>query len=240
MLKDRPDSDLKKDPQEVYNNMKNKNLNHYKELANIIDFPRPSYFNKVKEAEGLLNSYGSETLTILNEFTYFLNITPPEKVEELYLRTFDIQAVTTLDIGYVLFGDDYKRGELLVNLSKEHHKAGNDCGNELADNLPNLLRLLSLLTDEEIKNELVGIIILPALAKIIKEFEVKNIDMKNNVYKRKYKTLIEQPESYGRMFLKPLLVIQKVLEEDFDSTLVLEEQNDSSFTDSIITEIKID
>ena len=145
-----------------------------------------------------------------------------------------------MDIGYVLFGDDYKRGELLVNLSREHHKTGNDCGNELADNLPNLLRLIPKIADEEFKKELVGIIILPALEKIIKEFEVKNIDMKNNVYKRKYKTLIEQPESYGRMFLKPLLVIQKILEEDFNTSFVLEEQNDSSFTDSIMTEIKID
>lgn len=220
--------------------MENKNLDHYKELANIIDYPRADYIDKVKATEGLLNNYDSETLSILNEFTQFLNITSPEKVEELYLRTFDIQAVTTLDIGYVLFGDDYKRGELLVNLSREHHKTGNDCANELADHLPNLLRLIPKITDEEFRSELVEIIILPALVKIIKEFEVKNIDMKNNVYKRKYKTLIEQPESYGRMFLKPLLVIQKVLEEDFDSVLMLEEQNDSSFTDSIITEIKID
>jgi len=220
--------------------MKNKKLNHYKQLANIVDFPRADYFNKVKEAEKLLTGYNPDTLSVLNEFTQFLNITPPEKIEELYLRTFDIQAVTTLDIGYVLFGDDYKRGELLVNLSKEHQKADNDCGHELADHLPNLLRLIPKIKDEEFRSELVEIIILPALAKIIKEFEIKNIDMKNNVYKKKYKTLIEQPESYGRMFLKPLLVIQKVLEEDLGSAMVLKEQNDSSFTNSIITEIKID
>ena len=84
------------------------------------------------------------------------------------------------------------------------------------------------------------VIILPALAKIIKEFEVKSIDMKNKVYLRKYKTLIEQPESYGRIFLKPLLVIQKVLEEDFDSSVAIEENGGTSFKDSIITELKID
>ncbi len=220
--------------------MRDKNLNHYKQLADIFDFPRADYFNKVKAAEELLKDYNPDTLSVLNEFTRFLNITPPEKVEELYLRTFDIQAVTTLDIGYVLFGDDYKRGELLVNLSKEHQKADNDCGHELADHLPNLLRLIPKITDEEFRYELVEMIILPALKKIIKEFDAKNIDMKNSVYKRKYKTLIEQPESYGRMFLKPLLVIKKVLEEDFGSSLLLEEQNDLSFTNSIITEIKID
>ncbi|HED07479.1 MAG TPA: hypothetical protein ENI57_05130 [Ignavibacteria bacterium] len=220
--------------------MKNGNLNHYKKLAYIVDYPRADFFNKVKEAEKSLTGYDTVTLSIFNEFSQFLNTTPLEKVEELYLRTFDIQAVTTLDIGYVLFGDDYKRGELLVNLSKEHKKVNNDCGNELSDYLPNLLKLLPKITDEEFRNELVEIIILPALAKIIKEFEVKSINMKNNVYKRKYKTLIEQPENYGRIFLKPLLIIQKVLEEDFNSSVLLEEHGDTSFTDSIITEIKID
>lgn len=220
--------------------MKNKNINHYKKIADIIDYPRADFFNKVKEAEEILTGYDTETLSILKEYAHFINITPPEKVEELFLRTFDIQAVTTLDIGYVLFGDDYKRGELLVNLSKEHKKVNNDCGSELADYLPNLLRLLPKITDEEFRNELVEVIILPALAKIIKEFEVKSIDMKNKVYLRKYKTLIEQPESYGRIFLKPLLVIQKVLEKDFDSSVVIEENGGTSFKDSIITELKID
>ena len=64
--------------------------------------------------------------------------------------------------------------------------------------------------------------------------------MKNKVYLRKYKTLIEQSESYGRIFLKPLLVIQKVLEEDFDSSVAIEENGGTSFKDSIITELKID
>jgi nitrate reductase assembly molybdenum cofactor insertion protein NarJ len=145
-----------------------------------------------------------------------------------------------LDIGYVLFGDDYKRGELLVNLSREHKKANNDCGNELADYLPNLLRLIPKIEDEEFRNELVAIIILPALAKITKEFDSQNIEMKNNVYKRKYKTLIEQSETYGRIFLKPLLVIMQVLEEDFDSSVTFEEPISAGFTESITTEIKID
>ena len=220
--------------------MKIKNIEHYRNLANIVDYPRANFLEEVKRAGEFLTNYDAETISILEEFVQFLEVTELEKVEELFLRTFDVQAVTTLDIGYVLFGDDYKRGKLLANLNQEHIAANNDCGTELADYLPNLLRLLPKITNEEFRNELVEIIILPALAKIIKEFEVQNIDMKNNVYKRKYKTLIEQPESYGRIFLKPLLVIQKVLEEDFNSSVLLEEQDDSGFTDSIITEIKID
>ena len=220
--------------------MKIKNIEHYQNLANIVDYPRANFLEEVKRAGEFLTNYDAETISILEEFVQFLEVTELEKVEELFLRTFDVQAVTTLDIGYVLFGDDYKRGKLLANLNQEHIAAKNDCGTELADYLPNLLRLLPKITNEEFRNELVGIIILPALAKIINEFDMKNIELKNKVYKRKYKTLIEQPESYGQIFLKPLLVIQKILEEDFDSPVLLEEQADTSFTDSIISEIKID
>lgn len=220
--------------------MKNENIIHYYDLANIIDYPRPGYKQKVEEAKKLLKHYDPFVLTILGEFIDFLDKTSLEKVEELYLRTFAVQAVTTLDIGYVLFGDDYKRGELLVNLSKEHHKARNDCGDELADNLANLLRLVSRTTDLEFRNELVGIIILPALGKIISEFDIDNIEIKNRVYLRKYKTLIEQVDNYARAFLKPLLVIQKVLEADFGLFSTEKIQKETSFTDSIVREIKID
>jgi len=219
-----------------------KKIEHYKKLSDIVDYPKTDFLSKVKSAGEFLTDYDDEIISVFNEFVQFLEATPIEKVEELYLRTFDVQAVTTLDIGYVLFGDDYKRGKLLANLNQEHISANNDCGTELADYLPNLLRLLPKITNDEFRDELVGIIILPALDRIIKEFDVKNIDLKNKVYKKQYKTLIEQSENYGRIFLKPLLVIQKVLEKDFNlnAPVLIEGQNDTSFTESIITEIKID
>jgi len=217
-----------------------RNLNHYKILADIIDYPKTDFLQKIKSAGKFLTEYNDGTILIFNEFVQFLETTKISKIEELYLRTFDIQAVTTLDIGYVLFGDDYKRGKLLANLNQEHIAANNDCGTELADYLPNLLRLLPKITDDEFRNELVGIIILPALAKIISEFDIKNIDLKNKVYKKKYKTLIEQPENYNRIFLNPLLIIQRVLEKDFNAPVLVEGANDTSFTNSIITEIKND
>jgi len=220
--------------------MNNKNIRYYENLADIIDYPRSNYFSKVKSAAEFLKDYDSEVNSIFKEFLQFLETTAIEKIEELYLRTFDIQAVTTLDIGYVLFGDDYKRGKLLANLNHEHIKAGNDCGSELADYLPNLLRLLPKISDSEFKEELVLIIILPALDKIIKEFDVKNIELKNKIYEKKFDTLIEKPENYGKIFLKPLLIIKKVLELDFGSPVQIEESIDTSFTKSIKTELKLD
>ena len=94
------------------------------------------------------------------------------------MKTFDVQAVCSLDIGYVLFGEDYKRAQLLVNLQSEHKAAGVDCGSELGDHLPNVLTLLSKTNDPDFAEELGFIITSQAVRFMITKF--KNVD---NIYK---------------------------------------------------------
>lgn len=220
--------------------MTNKNLNHYEKLALLFEYPDADYPRRVKEIEIILSNLYPGTFPIIKEFANYVSNASPEELEELFARTFDVQAITTLDIGYVLFGDDYKRGELLVNLNREHKEAGNDCGNELADNLSNLLRLLPKMQNTTVRDELVEKIFMPALSKILNEFNAENINLKNKIYRKQYKTLIEQSEDFGRIYLKPLTVIYKILEEDFNYATPTVEESKNNFTKSIITEIEID
>ncbi len=192
--------------------MINKNINHYETLARLFQYPKTGYKEKVKEAETVLSERYPETLTTFKQFFDFVSNSSNDEITEIFTRTFDVQAITTLDVGYVLFGDDYKRGELLVNLNREHREANNICNDELADNLFNLLSLLPKMQNHDIRDELVEIIIMPGLTKIINEFETKNINLKNKVYKKQYKTIIEQSEDYGRIFLIPLMVVYKIIE----------------------------
>ena len=60
---------------------------------------------------------------------------------------------------------------MLSNLNREHAKAGNDCGSELADHLPNLLRLLPKLENAGLREELVREVLVPALMLMIREFD---------------------------------------------------------------------
>jgi nitrate reductase assembly molybdenum cofactor insertion protein NarJ len=220
--------------------MKDKNLKHYEKLAKLFQYPDAEYSLHVREVESLLSQLYPDIQSTFNEFAKYVYSASREELEELFARTFDVQAITTLDIGYVLFGDDYKRGELLVNLNREHKEAGNDCGNELADNLSNLLKLLPKMQNSELRQELIQKIIMPALTKIIKEFEVESINLKNKVYRKQFKTIIEQSENYGSMYRKPLVVVYKIIEKDFGYLEPEEEKFKNSFTDSITSEIKID
>jgi nitrate reductase assembly molybdenum cofactor insertion protein NarJ len=220
--------------------MTHKNINHYEKLAQLFQYPRTDYKDKVKEAETVLTEFYPETLTTFKQFSDFVTNNSHDEITEIFTRTFDVQAITTLDVGYVLFGDDYKRGELLVNLNREHREAANECTDELADNLANLLSLLPKMQNYDLRDELVEIIIMPGLIKIINEFDTKNINLKNKIYKKQYKTIIEQSEDYGRIFLIPLMVVYKIIENDFSYIKTTEENNKNNFTDAITSEIEID
>lgn len=201
---------------------------HYSDLACLFDFPRPEFAARGRELLGFLReNYSSAAI----ELQYFLDGFPQKTLDgqELYTRTFDVQAITTLDIGYVLFGDDYKRAELLSNLTREQTLAGNDCGVELADNLPNILRLLPCLSDLKLVEELVGEILVPALLLMIREFDPERIEKKNMNYQKHYKTLIDSaPGNEFTIYCRLLKALLCVLKEDFQVTEMIARLSDWS------------
>jgi len=207
-------------------------------FASLLSYPDEKLPLKVESAQEYLNRNYPDAAEIMIEFTEFAKTIPLQKWEEIYTRTFDVQAITTLDVGYVLFGDDYKRGELLVNLSKEHTKAGNDCKTELADHLPNLLRLLNKVNEKDFKDDLIYLIIKPALKKIIGEFDSRNIEKKNKIYEKHHRTLIQFENNYGTVYQSLLQSLLLVLNKDFtdDQKAVVD---DSQFTTKFANEMEI-
>ena len=190
-------------------------LSHYNHLAGLFDFPGPEFTARGREFMDCLHENYPAAAA---ELQCFLDGIPLklEDQQELYTRTFDVQSITTLDIGYVLFGDDYKRAELLSNLTREHKQVGNDCGSELADHLPNILRLIPKLKDHELVAELVGEILVPALMLMIREFDPGRMEKKNTNYQKHYKTLIESaPGNAFTIYVCGLKALLCVLKEDF-------------------------
>lgn len=188
----------------------------YTLLAGLFAYPDADFAEKVRGIQAFLDENCSEAADELRDFTGFVSAASLIELEEVYTRSFDVQAVTTLDLGYVLFGDDYKRGELLVSLSGEHNEAGVECGTELPDHLPNVLRLLDRMQKPELRNELVQKIVGPALRRIMGEFDPEKLEKKNAVYKKHHKTLIERSERYGIIYRKPLRALYTVLSQNFD------------------------
>ncbi len=194
------------------------NYAHYGDMAALVDYPGPALAGRGSALLGFLReNYPDAAL----EVEQFLDAIPTNTLDlqELHTRTFDVQSLTTLDIGYVLFGDDYKRGALLSNLNQEHKRAENDCRGELADYLPNLLRLIPKLRDAQLLGELVEQILVPALMLMIREFDPERIDKKNANYRKHYKTLIDPARgSDSTVYCRMLKAVMHVLEKDFQVT----------------------
>ncbi len=222
-------------------------LAHYEQLAALLDYPGEDYPGRVRKARGLLESRYPLAAAELDAFEKALpsegelfSAEELDEVQEIFTRSFDVQSITTLGVGYVMFGDDYKRGELLVNLSREHDEAGLDCGTELPDHLPNVLRLIARWQDQALVLEFVEEILHPALERMIAEFRSQRMKQRNGLYKKHFKTLIVSSVERGTIFRGPLVAVLEVLKEDFGLSEWKPPEQDNDFLRSIGRELDIE
>ena len=89
-----------------------------------------------------------------------------EQLQELYTRTFDLNPVCTLEIGWQLYGEDYHRGEFLVKMRQQLREHGLPESSELPDHMTHALALLARLESEEAA-EFGSRYLLPAIDKML-------------------------------------------------------------------------
>ncbi|MDP6437563.1 MAG: hypothetical protein QGF87_05635 [Woeseiaceae bacterium] len=216
---------------------------HYRLIASLFEYPDAGFPERVGQIKEFLDGDYPEAAGEIGQFLVYLPADDVMAMQELFTRSFDVQAIATLDLGYVLFGDDYKRGELLANLNREHIEARNDCGTELADHLPNILRLMSVLRDEELLEDLAYAIVGPSLLEMIGEFAPDRLEQKNESYLKHYKTLIDTPTvqvDAVTLYKHALQGLYEVLKQDFSRIEKMPLKRKSDFLGSIGVEIEIE
>jgi nitrate reductase assembly molybdenum cofactor insertion protein NarJ len=213
---------------------------YYASYARLFDYPGLGFNEKILHAHSVMQENHPEAASELEHFVSVVSGMELWELEELFGRSFDVQSATTLDVGYVLFADDYKRGELLANLNGEHRRCGNDCGTELADHLPNLLRMMAKLDDPELIKELVEEIIAPALKKMIGEFEPKRTEQREKVYQKHYRTVLEAPRATATAYQSTLKALRIVLKSDFSISEKMRPWQSNDFLRVISTEMTLE
>lgn len=219
----------------------------YGRLAPLFDYPREDYPALVESARRLLSTSHPHAARQLESFAAVLPSAAQmlsrdglDEMQEVFTRSFDVQATTTLSVGYIAFGDDYKRAELLVNLSREHRAAGVECGTELADHLPNILRLIARWQEQDLVTEFVHEILHPSVEQMIAEFGSERIEERNRLYQKHFKTLIDSSATRGTIFRQPLVALLMVLEQDFELSEPRQPERQSDFLRSIGRELDIE
>ena len=144
--------------------------NLYEVVASLLDYPGADWHVRVERCEEALTIHEPEVAAQFMGFHRKAQELSISQLQELYTQTFDLNPVCTLDIGYHLFGENYKRGELLANLRRTEAPYSVGQENQLPDYLPVLLRLLVNLEDEDLRRSLIGELLIPALDTMLKAF----------------------------------------------------------------------
>ncbi len=135
-------------------------------LTKCLLYPTGGSADTATRAAALWAERRPELATRLGELGSWLKQASIGEAEEAYTRLFDLNPVCSLHLGYHLFEDTYARGALLAGLVSERNRVGLIAvTNDLPDFLPEVLRLLARVSDED-ASLLATAIVLPALEKI--------------------------------------------------------------------------
>ncbi len=185
-------------------------MNHYTQLADLFQYPEEGFHENISKICTEIKANYPKAENLLSDFEIFINERTTNQMQEYFVKTFEVKALCVMEVGYVLFGEDYKRGEFLVNIQNEHNKVQNDCKSELGDYLPNMLNLLPKMESKESADELGHCIMVPAIKQMIQKF----LDHKNIYLKLMRALLIVMQKDYANMTLEQYS-IPEVSSQDF-------------------------
>ena len=142
-------------------------------FADILKPPRSLLSDRVNECISILAPSQREAAGLMKEFKTFLDQTSLSRMEEVHTGSFDLHAGCYPYVGYHLFGDGSHRRMFLAGLEEEYQIYHFSAADELPDHLGIMLRFLAQVGDEDEKEEIISLCILPALKKMLGGFECR-------------------------------------------------------------------
>lgn len=140
-------------------------LSPISDLAVLLDYPGAGFRDALERLRSRLAAEQPLAAAALEPFAAFVAQSSDVGLEEAFVQTFDFNPSCALEIGWHLYGENYKRGEFLVEMRRLMMRLGVAEGTELPDHLGSVLAVLPLLDAGEAA-ALVRDRIFPALVKI--------------------------------------------------------------------------
>lgn len=149
-------------------------------LADLLCYPGEDYLPHLADSARVLAGTHPDAALLLSELAERLEDRSVEQLQELFIQTFDLSPVCSLEMGWHLFGENYDRGTLLVKMRQELRRYGLPESTELPDHLTHALALLSRMEPERAEEFAVACV-LPALEKMLEALKGKDNPLENIV-----------------------------------------------------------
>jgi len=137
----------------------------YDLLADLLSYPSNETRNALDRCRTQLRSDAPDAVASLDRFAEQTSSMSTEGLQELYTQSFDLNPTCSLEVGWQLYGENYSRGELLVEMRKTLRRLGVAETTELPDHLTLVLAALGRMDAEE-AGRFSAQVLLPALTKM--------------------------------------------------------------------------
>lgn len=138
-------------------------------LAAVLTYPGDDYAARVTEC---VAAAPEARRAMLEKFAAEVQPLSAEAQQELFTRTFDLNPLCSLELGWHLFGENYDRGLLMARMRQKMRWYGVEERGELPDHLTHALLLLARMEAERAGDFAVAIL-MPALQKMLDAFKEK-------------------------------------------------------------------
>ncbi len=139
-------------------------LRHF---SRLFRYPDTSLPETASACYRLLLQEDPQAAEQLQRFRTFVEVSAPEKLEETFTATFELQPLCHPYVAYQLCGESQQRTLFLIKLKEVYRQHGYDSGHELPDHFSEMLGFAALTADPVCRAELVSDALLPALGKLV-------------------------------------------------------------------------
>ncbi|OIQ72802.1 hypothetical protein GALL_455670 [mine drainage metagenome] len=190
-------------------------------LSALLRYPDADFRARLHQTTDAMGGTWPVAAEALDKFAQAIDPVSPADLEELFTKTFEIQAICCLEVGYVLFGEEYRRGVFLAQIKDEHRHAEYDCGVELADHISNVVALLGVSDREDVRQDLVAVAI-HAVRSMLEGFGEDRIRARIDKLKQQHEAVIQEELNYGNPYRFLLTALLRLLEAGFPDVASVE------------------
>lgn len=151
----------------------NKHSAAYDAIASVLTYPESDFCERARRCRDLVAAHFPEMTEACDQFVAGIEEKPLHELEELYIQTFDLNPLCTLDTGWQLFGEEYNRGLYMVKVRQEMYRLGVPETTELPDHLTHVLAILGRMEADDGEYFAVACV-LPAVMKTLEAIKADN------------------------------------------------------------------